>query len=705
MANFFEDKFKSMKEAYAQWHSPKQEGSVSKTPEATTVAKKPELAEKNREQSAETRIENLGGKVADISIATENQLDAAMEATSGPEAKQKIAELKEQAIAAAEHTFYKISERLGSNRGGWYEDTGTKEKYYVKFYENFDQARVEYIANAIYAKLGINAVKSEFKTVNGEQAVASSEIPGAKAVNKDEVKQSADVRSGFVADAYLANWDVTGASYDNIVQGEDEKMYRIDNGGSLTFRARGGQKKYPPDVMPELQNMVNPDYPSGKIFDDITEKEMRQQAELLINNLSEADIDTIVQESGCAEELAETLRIGLKGRRQFLMKRFDIQPTQEKNKAGLLPSQIESARNPRTNIKEILEQDAKIDMVFDNPKTHSYMSVNYQLPDYYGRELKLGHRLAFVIPEEFRNRIVRDVILKHRKDEKYRVNIGADGWDPHGAYSRVELHNNETGQWQQWKDPKGHKTDKFAEPRPASNPENEVLHDWVAMVGELKPDAVRITNVGQHEEYSTAQIHGVEVIFFPETKNVHYREHIYCKGTEFIDIEKGKTLPKYGGGSHTEGKYIGAIALNQSREALYELNKTAGSDAELRDGKLFIKLEPGKSLVQLEVAMGDTEHLKEVNPKTNRHTRLGYAKLWAGIKRAGSGNIEWFMENMNIPPQGVFAGGPLPEQSAIQEGDELVIEARADTAYLMGFRLAYKDTENVNTYKPTKAAK
>ena len=623
----------------------------------------------------------------------EKKLDEIATVVEEPEAKAEIAQLKIEAEEITESTLAKISEQLSSNRGGWYEDSANKEKFYVKFYKNFDQARAEYIANAIYTRLGINAVKSEFKTVDDEEAIASSEISEAKSVYRDEVKQSEDIRSGFIADAYLANWDVTGANYDNIVKDAEGRMHRIDNGGSLTFRARGEQKEYPPDQIPELQNMRNPNYPAGKVFGDITEDEMRRQAEKLVKTLSEEAIDKIIEQSGCLEEMAETVKLGLKGRRQFLMKHFGIEFSEDKDNVRSISAKTESNESPKTDIKEVLEQDPSVDVIFDNPKIRSYMSVDYDLPDYDGRELKPGRRMAFVIPDEFKNRIVRDVILRHRKGEKYRVNIGADRWDPHGAYNRLELHNTENDQWQQWKDPKGYKTDKFAEPRPASNPENEVLHDWVAMVGEVKPDAIRVTNVGQHEEYSVANVHGIEVIFFPEAKNVQYQEQVYCKGTEFIDLEKGKTLPKYGGGSHTEGKYIGAVALNKSGESLYELAKDAGPEAKIRNGKLFIKLEPNKELVQIEVAVGDTEHLKEINPKTKRHTRLGYAKLWAGIKHADSGNIEWFMENMNIPPQGVFAGGPLPDRSEIQEGDELVIEARSDAAYLMGWRLAYKEKE------------
>jgi len=94
--------------------------------------------------------------------------------------------------------------------------------------------------------------------------------------------------------------------------------------------------------------------------------------------------------------------------------------------------------------------------------------------------------------------------------------------------------------------------------------------------------------------------------------------------------------------------------------------------------------------LNVEIAIGDTEHLGHINPATSRSTRLGWAKLWVGLKRAKSGDIEWFIKNANIPPQGIIAGGPHLENSRIEPGDELVLESRADSAYVMAWRLAYK---------------
>ena len=115
-----------------------------------------------------------------------------------------------------------------------------------------------------------------------------------------------------------------------------------------------------------------------------------------------------------------------------------------------------------------------------------------------------------------------------------------------------------------------------------------------------------------------------------------------------------------------------------------------GPEASLEDGVLTINLEEGKNLAQVEVAVGDTEYLPDVSPRTGRHTRLGWAKLWIGI-RGNNGKTDWFIQNANVPPQGIIAGGPLLPK--IQPGDKLVIESRGDTSFIMGWRIAYKDKE------------
>lgn len=240
------------------------------------------------------------------------------------EVREQLKRLKDLAQAAKEGVLRKISEQLGSNEGGWYEDQETGKRYYIKFYKNPEQARIEFVANAIYEKLGINVVRSQLIEMGGKLAIASEAIPGAESAALESQKGSEDVRRGFIADAYLANWDVVGLVFDNIIKDKNGRMYRIDNGGSLTFRAQGQTKDFPPDRIDELESMLKPDYPAGQVFAGLSKEEMRRQAQELVSKLKEEDIDTILKESGLAGPLRKKIRDGLLGRREFLIKHFDL---------------------------------------------------------------------------------------------------------------------------------------------------------------------------------------------------------------------------------------------------------------------------------------------------------------------------------------------------------------------------------------------
>ena len=316
------------------------------------------------------------------------QLGHLVEEAETPEARQEISNLRSRGELIARETLKKISGQLGSIRGGWYEDQETKNRYYIKFYENPDQARVEFIANAIYEKLGINAADSQLLEIEGQLVIASREVAGAQSVYREDQKKSSDVRDGFVADAYLANWDVAGLNYDNIVRGGDGRMHRIDNGGSLVFRAQGGSKEYVCNKIPELQNMLNPEYSSGQVFQGMTEQEIAKQARTLLEKLQPSDIEDIVNRAGVTGSLAEELKAGLIGRRQFLYERFGSQETSvETERIAVLINKLfeesESLKEtffyPRVGLladKETIENQ-QVDIIYDSQRQK--YNVNFKL--------------------------------------------------------------------------------------------------------------------------------------------------------------------------------------------------------------------------------------------------------------------------------------------------------------------------------------
>lgn len=331
-----------------------------------------------------------------------------------------------------------------------------------------------------------------------------------------------------------------------------------------------------------------------------------------------------------------------------------------------------------------------IEHIFENPDRLTYTTLTYNSEEMQGDELDPAKRMIYMIPEQYQGRVIRDVVLKHRKDPS---RFNGDGWDPNGAYSRVLIKDTITGEWNGWIDPAGYGSDKFAEPRSAYDPENEVLHDWITTVGEVRSSLISVENVG-NTELAVSNIHGLEVVFFPETEGVVYQGQIFSPGTEFVDLDKGMREPRYGGGPKFGGEYPGAIALGgwgYGVEGKLPIDNDPTKPIYLDErGRIHIKLEPGKKFVNLELAVGDT-HPDGIHNKDGHMGTLGWAKIYAGLKSPDQENVQYFMRNVNVPPAGVLAGGPEEANRVIQDGEEIIIESRADTSYLMGYRIAFKE--------------
>lgn len=135
-----------------------------------------------------------------------------------------------------------VGAQAGSNKGGFYLGTDGVKRY-VKWYTNPAQAESENLANGIYRALGLGAPKTGVLQ-DGAEAVYWSEIlegatlgdVGLTAANAQQFME------GFAADVLTANWDSAGLSLDNALITKAGQLVRIDNGGSLLFRAQGTKK-------------------------------------------------------------------------------------------------------------------------------------------------------------------------------------------------------------------------------------------------------------------------------------------------------------------------------------------------------------------------------------------------------------------------------------------------------------------------------
>lgn len=151
---------------------------------------------------------------------------------------------KPEADMASIIMHQRIGDQTGSNPGGLFIGADGVQRY-VKQYADPAQAYNELIANEIYKRAGIAAPESVVFEYGGRTMYASTIVEnmgtlGAVGLNKKSARLALD---GFVGDVFLGNWDAAGMDLDNMVVSKDGKrLVRIDNGGSILFRARGGRK-------------------------------------------------------------------------------------------------------------------------------------------------------------------------------------------------------------------------------------------------------------------------------------------------------------------------------------------------------------------------------------------------------------------------------------------------------------------------------
>ena len=161
-----------------------------------------------------------------------------------------------------------VGKQAGSNPGGIYLGTDGVQRY-VKFYADPRQAHVEHLTNEIYRALGIEVPRSTVFEHQGQTVYASELLASTGTLSSGglTVAEADAILSGFAADVLTANWDALGAKFDNIVRLKSGGLVRIDNGGSLLFRAKAGIK---PDAVlndiPEWSGFapggINPQYAS-----------------------------------------------------------------------------------------------------------------------------------------------------------------------------------------------------------------------------------------------------------------------------------------------------------------------------------------------------------------------------------------------------------------------------------------------------------
>ena len=149
-------------------------------------------------------------------------------------------------------------QQAGGSTGAMIVETAYGSKFIRK---NGSSTSNEHLQNecntdAFYRACGVNV--PEFKTFtqsdsNGNQETVklSKFIEGGISLNdwwqkasaSERTQMSEQLRKSFAVDILLGNWDVVGLGADNILVDKNGIAWRIDNGGSLGFRAQGQRKR------------------------------------------------------------------------------------------------------------------------------------------------------------------------------------------------------------------------------------------------------------------------------------------------------------------------------------------------------------------------------------------------------------------------------------------------------------------------------
>jgi len=267
------------------------------------------------------------------------QLDAQKAAAAAQKQAEAAAAMQAQAIAPNPasappkvvvgtapnpDTLTQIGPQRGSNPGGLYKDTDTGIDWYIKQPASADVARNEVLAAKLYELAGIDVPELHLIKLNGVESIASRIVDGLAKGSAADLARAAGTADGFVVDAWLANWDVVGLGYDNLLL-KGSRAFRVDTGGALRYRAQGGLKgaAFGKDV-PELESLRDPSLnrQAQSVFGNLTADQLEAGAVRALSVTPE-QIREVVRVYGPTDPgIADDLVATLLARQEAIARRF-----------------------------------------------------------------------------------------------------------------------------------------------------------------------------------------------------------------------------------------------------------------------------------------------------------------------------------------------------------------------------------------------
>lgn len=271
----------------------------------------------------------------------------------------------EQVNEPSPSTFTPTGEAAGGTQGGkWYKDENGQRWFGKDYKGDTERLATEHIANGIYQALGINAPETKIVNINGTPTIMSKAIDGQPAGSASALDGKSDATKGFVADAFLGNWDVVGQGYDNMLVGKDGSVARIDNGGSLFYRAQGGKKDFGANVT-ELDSMRDPKInpTAAKVFGKLSDDEIKAQASEFVKNYDSKrnEIHAMIDASPMSAAGKEKVKAALDARAENIKQKWaSSAPTSsEPTEAPAPPKSSPVAETKPTESEEAHEPTAE----------------------------------------------------------------------------------------------------------------------------------------------------------------------------------------------------------------------------------------------------------------------------------------------------------------------------------------------------------
>jgi hypothetical protein len=314
----------------------------------------------------------------------------------------------------------KLTKPAGGSNGAMLAEDVEGTRWIVKNYKgNQDRVATELLANALYRELGIDVPEAGTLSFGGKPALAYPLVEGTPGGGKLRVGgPNRELAKGFMADAYLANWDVVGLDHDNLLWPEgtekvdaDTKPVRLDQGGSLQYRAMGSTKAFGP-VPSEVWTMAGP---GGQGFGTMAlTPEVKRQGAAEIAKLSDARIEALADAAGFASgKMRDEVVEALKARRDWMaayakgevheprpaegdaaraaltggQAKLELFPEQEAALAGWGAWSGQVNLHLRSNLpkeaasKEVRFLVREMDSLLGHVKTTSDAAVHFSLPD------------------------------------------------------------------------------------------------------------------------------------------------------------------------------------------------------------------------------------------------------------------------------------------------------------------------------------